>query len=1168
MPNKFSKVGAQQVPALGGSSKMSRDPKRNQTVLHLSTLGAIRGEQNNTFVDDSPNRYTITRTGNVAPSTFTPFGDSWSNYFDGSGDYLSVADNAALEMGSGDFTMEAWINIGAYQTTINSDSTIRSAIITKENSYTLQLWSSNTTSWGGLVLGYHTANTSWQAGLAIAYQFQLNVWYHIAASRQGSSFRFFINGSMVGSTQTISGTLSDYANAVTIGGRTTAGYLEYFNGYISNVRIVKGTALYTSSFTPSKSPLTAVSGTSLLTCASNRFQDKSSNNFTITPAGNVAVKTASPFPQAREFKKPQRGWCIPFNGSTQRLETPAASVANGLQLGTSDFTIEFWVKAKQQNGQARPLDTGYWNNSNYAWGFYAAESPGTFTRNVSFTIVSGNTGHLYINFLDVFDNSWNHISVVRSGDTISGYKNGVLVSSQSIPTVARNLNYTTPVTIGVYKDPVGGGYSSYFSGKISNVMIVKKALYSSNFVPMQSPRTADQTGTLPVLLACQGGSVIDYSYSSHTLTSAGSLVVDSDGPFDQDDELSYYFDGNGDYLSIADNAALEIGSGDFTMECWVNPTALNSIKDQWGYGYASILSKNLSTYGFFIVQKPGSSWWDRLLFHIRDSATNWYNAGFDYAFEQGKWYHLAVSRQSGILRFFVNGSLIGSQSFAYTAENNASALMVGGVAIDSSHFFQGYISNLRLVAGTALYTSSFTPSRKPLPAVSGTSLLTCRGRTAADDSTSALTVTVYGTAGTTANPVSRKSPFRDDERYGMSYYFDGSGDYLTANPAVTTPFAFGTGDFTIEGWIFPTSLTPSRNFVADFRATTSTVAPTFEVTSAGIFKFYFATTLIGSSTGTVKVGQWTHFAISRSGTSLKVFLNGVQEISATNSSSVVAGGATRPIIGSDYGIAFPFTGYISGFSVQKGVAKYTANFTPSTSAQLTVDYSQSLLLNAYPAIYDTTCKNAIETVGSYAAANIGPPWGARAERYANYFGGSTANDCLKIPYSPDLDLGAGDFTIETWVYIAGNSAADGSGTRTAAILTSQASDGREFGFNIIGNASTTGTAIALSYYNGTSYTVTAGATTTISQSVWHHIAISRSGSSIRIFLNGTQVGTTISNSANITSNSEYRIGMWNHPTLPSYYRYFFGGLYDLRITKGFARYTANFTLPRSPLPIK
>jgi hypothetical protein len=838
MPNKFSKVGAQQVPALGGSSKLSRDPKRNQTVLHLSTLGAIRGEQNNTFVDDSPNRYTITRAGNVAPSTFTPFGDSWSNYFDGSGDYLSVADNAALELGSGDFTMEAWINIGAYQTTINSDSTIRSAIITKENSYTLQLWSSNTTSWGGLVLGYHTANTSWQAGLAIAYQFQLNVWYHIAVSRQGSSFRFFINGSMVGSAQTISGTLSDYANALTIGGRTTAGYLEYFNGYISNVRIVKGTALYTSSFTPSKSPLTAVSGTSLLTCASNRFGDKSSNNFTVTPNGNVAVKTASPFPQTREFKKPQRGWCVPFNGSTQRLETPAASVANGLQLGTSDFTIECWVKAKPQSiSYNNIMGSGAYKNVNYAWDMFSKTAG---SADAIFSIYTGlNSNESGISLPNVLNNVWNHIAIVRSGDVIYGYVNGQFVESVDLTSSNRNLNYVTPVVIGAKKDSIANTYGSYFSGKISNVMIVKKALYSSNFVPMQSPRTAQQNDVNPVLLTCQGGSVIDYSYSSHTLTSAGSLVVDSDGPFDQDDELSYYFDGNGDYLSVADNAAFELGTGDFTIEAWVNSAVVTKPNDNSDGSRNSQIIGKRGTYGFGFWGNTSNI--VGVYFASTADGVTWTNLGGTQTLLPNTWYHIAAARQGGTLRIFINGVLKNTGAYADNIADGSLPFVIGGDGSGAANYaFTGYVSNARLVKGTALYTADFTPSRKPLPVVSGTSLLTCRGRTAADDSTNAFTVTVFGNAAVHSRPSSGKSPFHDDERFGMSYYFDGSADYLTANPAVTTPFAFGSGDFTIEGWIFPTSLTPSRNFIADFRATTSTVAPTFEVTSAGIFKFYFA----------------------------------------------------------------------------------------------------------------------------------------------------------------------------------------------------------------------------------------------------------------------------------------------------------------------------------------
>ena len=358
MPNRFSKVGAQQVALLGGNAKMASDPKRNQTVLHLSTLGAIRGEQNNTFVDDSPNRYTITRTGNVAPSTFSPYGDSWSNYFDGNGDYLNVPISSQLDIGTSDFTVECWINT----------TTSMGEIVSAFNStapYLGWLFGIGFNGFSNKLVVF-LANSTDQQTYASNASVNDGTWKHVAFTKTGTTLKFFINGTL-DSTHTVIASVSSSNQSATIGADNNTTKGRYFTGNISNLRIVKGTALYTANFTPSKTPLTAVSGTSLLTCASNRFRDLSSNNFAITPAGNVAVKTASPFPQAREFKKPQRGWCVPFNGTTQRLETPAASVANGLQLGTSDFTIECWVKAKPQSNYARVMDSCVYGNPNYAF---------------------------------------------------------------------------------------------------------------------------------------------------------------------------------------------------------------------------------------------------------------------------------------------------------------------------------------------------------------------------------------------------------------------------------------------------------------------------------------------------------------------------------------------------------------------------------------------------------------------------------------------------------------------------------------------------------------------------------------------------------------------------------------------------------------------------------
>jgi hypothetical protein len=120
-----------------------------------------------------------------------------------------------------------------------------------------------------------------------------NEWYHVAAVRNGTDFDLYINGTAIGSSATDSSNFSA-STTVTIGARWTRDQ-QYFPGYISNVRLVKGTAVYTANFTVPTSPLTAVTNTKLLTCASNNFSDGSLGNHSLTPSGNTLVTPFSPF---------------------------------------------------------------------------------------------------------------------------------------------------------------------------------------------------------------------------------------------------------------------------------------------------------------------------------------------------------------------------------------------------------------------------------------------------------------------------------------------------------------------------------------------------------------------------------------------------------------------------------------------------------------------------------------------------------------------------------------------------------------------------------------------------------------------------------------------------------------------------------------------------------
>ena len=127
----------------------------------------------------------------------------------------------------------------------------------------------------------------------------INTWYHVAASITSGTgnIKLFVNGNQ----QTISGT-STISNRAGTSGVTTIGQWntsrEVFYGYMSNIRIVSGTAVYTSNFTPPTSPLTAIAGTVLLMNTPNTVSnlvDSSSNHYTMTATGTVPSSSLNPF---------------------------------------------------------------------------------------------------------------------------------------------------------------------------------------------------------------------------------------------------------------------------------------------------------------------------------------------------------------------------------------------------------------------------------------------------------------------------------------------------------------------------------------------------------------------------------------------------------------------------------------------------------------------------------------------------------------------------------------------------------------------------------------------------------------------------------------------------------------------------------------------------------
>jgi len=199
--------------------------------------------------------------------------------FNGSNQYLSLANNAAFNFGTGNYTVEGWMYFNVldnYRPLFSNGAATPGALGLYTNPNKKLQYDEY---YGGSFIGTTVLSTG--------------TWYHVAVTRSGSTIRLFLNGNIENSNTT---TFNNTTDGLIIGGAwIQSSPHNTLDGYISNFRVVKGTAVYTASFTAPTSPLTAISGTSLLTCQSPTIIDNSSNNFTITNNNTAVVSTTNPF---------------------------------------------------------------------------------------------------------------------------------------------------------------------------------------------------------------------------------------------------------------------------------------------------------------------------------------------------------------------------------------------------------------------------------------------------------------------------------------------------------------------------------------------------------------------------------------------------------------------------------------------------------------------------------------------------------------------------------------------------------------------------------------------------------------------------------------------------------------------------------------------------------
>jgi hypothetical protein len=148
---------------------------------------------------------------------------------------------------------------------------------------------------GGLTLYAERINSNNQGISSAPGIISTDTWYHVAVVKQLTSVNIYLNGSNVATATSTVALVNDFANNLYIGLCRSGNALRYLVGYISNFRVVNGSAVYIENFTPPTEPLFVIQNTTLLACQSSTLIDNSYNQYPITRVGYALVDIDNPF---------------------------------------------------------------------------------------------------------------------------------------------------------------------------------------------------------------------------------------------------------------------------------------------------------------------------------------------------------------------------------------------------------------------------------------------------------------------------------------------------------------------------------------------------------------------------------------------------------------------------------------------------------------------------------------------------------------------------------------------------------------------------------------------------------------------------------------------------------------------------------------------------------
>ena len=482
-------------------------------VLTYSTAGSRLTNTGALLVNGSFDEVTLTTgatvqrllsdgTLQVSGSFDEVFMSSGSLQFNGSTQWLTFP-GTGITLSATDFTIEAWVYFTAAGPNSYSVYPNGSSIFGQASTGFTISFGGNTSSFNSISIYANNGISSTVSGTIAA---TVNTWYHIAVVHTAAgNWAIYLNG--------VALTLGvNIANATWTDGATfyiarngTTGREYYLTGYISNFRLVAGTQVYTSNFTPPTAPLPPITNTKLLLNTSQNtnsaFLDSGPNKLTVTRVGTPTAISTSPFGYGS----------LSFNGTTQYLTVPSSA---NLLFGTGNFTVEAWIyHVGSAPGGGATFD-------NVIFGAYNATAFVCFLQNSDLApcLYDGTTQ--YTSATALTPSTWTHVAWVRSSSVLAIYVNGV--STSITPNTTLTTNFATARINYIGRDSAAA--DRYFSGYLTDIKVTKGlAIYTSNFTPPTS-RLTTSTGTVLLMNTVSTDRLNDSSTSSFTITGVPTLT--------------------------------------------------------------------------------------------------------------------------------------------------------------------------------------------------------------------------------------------------------------------------------------------------------------------------------------------------------------------------------------------------------------------------------------------------------------------------------------------------------------------------------------------------------------------------------------------------------------------------------------------------------------------